>query len=40
LQRARDERFNWIPFIKVDPLFDNLRSDPQFASLVQNIKPE
>ena len=39
LQRARDERFNWIPFIKVDPLFDNLRSDPQFDSLVQNIKP-
>jgi len=39
LEKARDERFNWIPFIKVDPLFDNLRSDPQFASLVQNIKP-
>jgi tetratricopeptide (TPR) repeat protein len=39
LEKARDERFNWIPFIKVDPLFDNLRSDSQFAALVQNINP-
>ena len=39
LEKARDERFNWIPFIQVDPLFDNLRSDPKFAALVQTLKP-
>jgi len=38
LGKARDERFNWIPFIQVDPLFDNLRSDPKFAALVQIVK--
>ena len=37
LERARDERFNWIPFIQVDPLFDNLRSEPKFKNLVQSI---
>lgn len=39
LEKARDERFNWIPFIQVDPLFDNLRSEPRFAALVQSLKP-
>ena len=38
LEKARDERFNWIPFIQVDPLFDNLRSDPRFADLVKSIR--
>jgi tetratricopeptide (TPR) repeat protein len=37
LERARDERFNWIPFIQVDPVFDNLRSDQRFADLVRSI---
>jgi TolB-like protein len=39
LEKARDERFNWIPFIRIDPYFDKLRLDPQFTALVQNIKP-
>jgi serine/threonine-protein kinase len=38
LEKARDERFNWLPFIQVDPLFDNLRSNPRFADLVRSIK--
>jgi len=38
LEKARDERFNWIPFIQVDPSFDNLRSDPKFAALAQTIR--
>jgi eukaryotic-like serine/threonine-protein kinase len=39
LEKARDERFNWIPLIRIDPFFDNLRLDPQFTALVQGIKP-
>ncbi|HEX8145158.1 MAG TPA: protein kinase [Pyrinomonadaceae bacterium] len=37
LEKARDERFNWIPFIQVDPLFDNLRSEARFADLLRSI---
>jgi serine/threonine-protein kinase len=37
LEKARDERFNWIPFIQVDPVFDNLRSEPSFADLLRSI---
>jgi serine/threonine-protein kinase len=40
LEKARDERFNWIPFIQVEPVFDNLRSDPKFAALAQTIRQE
>jgi TolB-like protein/predicted Ser/Thr protein kinase/Flp pilus assembly protein TadD len=29
------ERFATFPFIKVDPLFDDLRSDPRYAELLQ-----
>ena len=39
LEKARNERFSWIPFIRIDPFFDKLRLDPQFTALVQNIKP-
>jgi len=37
LEKARDERFNWIPFIQVDPVFDDLKSDPKFAALRQSL---
>lgn len=35
------ERFATFPFIKVDPLFDDLRSDPRYAELLQcaNLLP-
>ena len=37
LQRAFDERSFWVPFVKVDPLFDNLRSDSRFQDLVAGL---
>jgi len=37
LEKAREERFNWLPFIKVDPVLKNLRSEPRFVELSKTI---
>jgi serine/threonine protein kinase/Flp pilus assembly protein TadD len=37
LEKSRDERFNWLPFIKVDPVLKNLRSESRFVELTKNI---
>ena len=37
LEKAADERFNLVIFIKVDPQFDTLRSEPRFAALIQKL---
>ena len=37
LEKAGAERFNWIPFIQVDPLFDGLRSHRGFVDLVKSV---
>ncbi len=37
LQRAYDDRDENVVVLKVDPFFDNLRSDPRFATLLGKI---
>ena len=37
LEKSRDERFNWLPFIKVDPVFKNLRGESRFVELAKSL---
>ena len=35
LNKAYEDRAGWLIYLKVEPLFDPLRSDPRFADLVR-----
>ena len=37
LEKSRDERFNWLPFIVVDPVFKNLRAETRFVELSKSL---
>jgi serine/threonine protein kinase/Tfp pilus assembly protein PilF len=37
LEKSRQERFNWLPFIQVDPVFKNLRSEARFLELSKGL---
>ena len=37
LEKAYEERSEWLVWLKVDPKLDSLRSDPRFTSLVQRV---
>jgi len=37
LERAYQERSNWLIYLKLDPRFDRLRSDRRFADLARRI---
>src|SRR5215217_3313780 len=37
LEKSREERFNWLPFIAVDPVFKNLRAEPRFVELAKSL---
>ena len=38
LEKAADERFNLMVFLKVEPQFDSLRSEPRFVALTQRLE--
>lgn len=37
LSKALDERAGWIIYLKVEPLFDPLHSEPRFTDLVRRL---
>lgn len=37
LEKSHQERFNWLPFIKVDPVFKNLRAEARFVELSKTL---
>jgi tetratricopeptide (TPR) repeat protein len=37
LEQAADERYSWLVFLRVEPQFDGLRSDPRFGALVRRV---
>jgi serine/threonine protein kinase/Tfp pilus assembly protein PilF len=37
LEKSREERFNWLPLIQVDPILKNLRSEARFIELSKNV---
>ncbi|HEV2860837.1 MAG TPA: protein kinase [Pyrinomonadaceae bacterium] len=37
LEKAADERYNWLAFVGVEPQFDTLRADPRFAALLKRV---
>ncbi|HEY2963670.1 MAG TPA: protein kinase [Pyrinomonadaceae bacterium] len=37
LEKSREERFNWLPFVQVDPVFKNLRSEARFVELAKSL---
>jgi hypothetical protein len=37
LEKAYQERSNYLAYLKVFPILDPLRSDPRFADLVRRV---
>jgi len=37
LEKSRDERYNWLPFLQVEPVLKNLRSEPRFIELSKSL---
>jgi len=40
LAKGFEERDSWMPGIKTDPIFDNIRSDPRYKALLKKMNLE
>ena len=40
LEKAYGDRDTWLVSIKIYPIFDGIRSDPRFVTLLRNMKLE
>jgi len=38
LQKAYEERHSYLIFLKVEPIWDGLRSDPRFTDLLRRMR--
>ncbi|HWN17825.1 MAG TPA: protein kinase [Gemmatimonadales bacterium] len=38
LERAHQDRRGWLAYLRIEPIFDPLRSDPRFAGLLQRMR--
>jgi hypothetical protein len=38
VERAYEDRVFWLGYLKVEPFFDPLRSDPRFTSLLKKMR--
>jgi len=37
MEKALEERSSWLTYVRRDPLFDNLHSDPRFESIMRRV---
>ena len=37
LQKAYEDRSAWLVYLKLDPFFDSIRSDPRFIELMRRV---
>jgi hypothetical protein len=37
LEKAYDERYGYLAYLEVEPIFDSVRSDPRYEQLIRRV---